>query len=278
MSGQDRPTVRFLGTGASGSTPGDGRSYRRESSLLAEAHGTRLLLDVTRDFSEQARGLDGIDAILLTHAHRDACGGLAQLRVWLRARGLGPVALLAAPGTLAGVRRHFARLDHVVPVAVDEDEQRRCGPWSLRALEVPHATHPYTPTYAWRVEAAGHALVYASDVASLTARLRMFAAGASLLAIDGAMWRRRLYSHLSADVALPVLCRWDVDRIALTQIGRSAPPHEEFERAVRGLCSRAFPAYDGLELRLGTRLSDWESAHLESGETTVASTGLRRDA
>ena len=29
--------------------------------------------------------------MLLTHAHRDACGGLPRLRGWLGARGLGPV-------------------------------------------------------------------------------------------------------------------------------------------------------------------------------------------
>ncbi len=62
------------------------------------------------------------------------------------------------------------------------------------------------------------------------------------------MWRRRLLSHLTVDEALPELCEWDVERIALTQIGRSAPPHEELAPAVARLCARAFPAYDGLEL------------------------------
>ena len=37
-----------------------------------------MLLDVTRDFSGQASTLPAIDAVLLTHAHRDACEGLAR--------------------------------------------------------------------------------------------------------------------------------------------------------------------------------------------------------
>ena len=37
--------------------------------------GTSILLDATRDFKREARGLDRIDAILLTHAHRDAFTG-----------------------------------------------------------------------------------------------------------------------------------------------------------------------------------------------------------
>ncbi len=253
MAGSGRssiPAVRFLGTGASGGTPGVGRSLRRESSMVAWFEGVWILVDVTRHFSVQAPALGGIDAVLLTHAHRDACGGLAQLRAWLRERGGGPVALYAAPGTLADVRRRFARLDHLELVAVGEAEQQRCGPWRMSALEVPHAAHPYTPTYAWRISAAGFTLVYASDVASLTSQLRAFAAGASLLVVDGAMWRRRLFSHLTADEALPALCEWDVERIALTQIGRSAPPHEALASAVGRLCARAFPAYDGLEVAL----------------------------
>ena len=56
--------------------------------------------------------------------------------------------------------------------------------------------------------------------------------------------------HLRADRALPIVCKWDVERIVLTQIGRAAPPHERFEREVKALCPRAAPAYDGLELPL----------------------------
>ena len=64
------------------------------------------------------------------------------------------------------------------------------------------------------------------------------------------MWDRPLYSHLRCDRALPVVCDWDVRRIALTQIGRSAPPHDRLARRVRALCAKALPAYDGLELDL----------------------------
>jgi hypothetical protein len=65
------------------------------------------------------------------------------------------------------------------------------------------------------------------------------------------MWRPTLFSHLRVDQAVPVACAWEVERIMLTQTGRTAPPHERFEREVRSLCARAVPAHDGLELWVG---------------------------
>jgi metal-dependent hydrolase (beta-lactamase superfamily II) len=91
----------FLGTGAAGGTPGRGRSARRESSLLVQDSATRLLIDATHDFENQAARLDRIDAVLLTHGHRDASGGLPALRSWSRRRHAGPLPVLAHPDTIA---------------------------------------------------------------------------------------------------------------------------------------------------------------------------------
>ena len=68
--------------------------------------------------------------------------------------------------------------------------------------------------------------------------------------IDGATYGRRIFTHLRIDDDLPSICEWEVDRIFLTQIGRSAPPHEQLQRTVAHLCRRARPAYDGLTVRL----------------------------
>lgn len=92
------------------------------------------------------------------------------------------------------------------------------------------------------------AAVYASDVARLTPKLERFSSGATLLILDRAMWGRTLFTHLRANQALPVVCAWQVERIVLTQIGRTAPAHELLERQVRALCPKAAPGYDGLEL------------------------------
>jgi phosphoribosyl 1,2-cyclic phosphodiesterase len=240
--------LRFLGTGASGGTPGTGRSRRRESSLLVDA-GRRLLIDVTRDWGEQQRELDGpLDAILLTHGHRDACGGIAALRPWLRERSQASVPVHASRQTIAVVRRRVRRLDHCEFVELEPHRRVRSGNVMITAVTVPHARERHIPTYAWRLTAGRRSVVYASDVARLTPELRRFARGAAILVIDAAMWGRSLFSHLTIDRELPGLCDWAVDRVVLTQIGRTAPPHRELRREALRLCPKALPAYDGLSL------------------------------
>jgi phosphoribosyl 1,2-cyclic phosphate phosphodiesterase len=237
--------LTFLGTGAAGGTPGRGRSERRESALHVEA-GASVLIDVPRHAALSAP--ERLDAVMLTHAHRDAAGGLPAL-CRRQPRDRTPLSLLAAPEAIAALRERH-RLERLEAVPVQPGRKRRIGELAVTAADVPHARERRFRTYAWRVEADGATLVYASDVARLETPLERLARGADLLVIDGAMWRRSLFSHLTIDRELPRLCRWPVQRIVLTQIGRTAPPHEELARAVAELCPRAAPAWDGLNAEL----------------------------
>lgn len=219
-----------------------------ESSAWYTWRSLRLLVDVTRHFDVQARRLDRPpDAILLTHAHRDAAGGVgAKLRRYCREQRCDPIPLLAHPDAIDRIRTRTSTLDHVRPVPTGPGRPVRIGAAVIDACDVPHASTEGFPTYAWRVRAAGRTVVYASDVSELTPRLRRFAARADLLVVDGAMYRRARLSHLRIDEDLPRLCDWPIGRIVLTQIGRSAPDHHRLVVIVAELCSRAIPAHDGL--------------------------------
>jgi phosphoribosyl 1,2-cyclic phosphodiesterase len=242
--------LTFLGTGAAGGTPGRGRSRRRESSLLVAA-GANLLIDATTHLAQQLSDVDALDAVVLTHAHRDAAGGVAALGRWCAERGNPPLRLYASPQAIEVLKARHRRLEHVETQAVEPGERHRVRGITLQAADVPHAREARYRTFAWRLEDGRARLVYASDVARLESTLERFARGAHLLVIDGAMWRRTLYSHLTIDRELPTLCRWPVERILVTQIGRTAPPHERLQQAVADLCGRAAPAWDGLTVELG---------------------------
>jgi phosphoribosyl 1,2-cyclic phosphodiesterase len=209
--------------------------------------GIALLIDVTSDFAVQAERLTGIDAILLTHGHRDAIGGLPALRRWwLERDGSHPIDVFLSDATAAIIRTRYRRLEHCRLHIAAAGRSRRIGALSVSPIVVPHARDPRFITYAWRVSAGPRSLVYASDIACLTPELEAFCAGATVLVLDGAMWRRRLFSHLTIDQALPTACSWAVDSIILTQIGRTAPPHHHLQRQLASLCPKARAAHDGL--------------------------------
>jgi phosphoribosyl 1,2-cyclic phosphodiesterase len=237
--------VRFLGTGPAAGRPGRGRSRRSESSLLVTATDHTILIDATRDFAHQVRGIAGIDAVLLTHAHRDATGGIGQLDRWLRSR----VPVWATRGTVEAMTARHRELSHLdLRVAASrspvEWRDSRFVP-----LLVPHA--PDCTTFAWRIEHGSASLVYASDVARLTRSLEALCDDCDLLVLDGAMWRRRLYTHLEIGAAVSIVRRWAARRILFTQLGRSTPDHASLDRWLRGIDRRIGAAYDGLEVELG---------------------------
>ena len=89
----DRLTVRVLGSGTSQGIPRiacdcavctstDPRDRRYRASVLLAFGERRVLVDCGPDFKWQAltAGLRRLDAVLLTHEHQDAIGGLDELR------------------------------------------------------------------------------------------------------------------------------------------------------------------------------------------------------
>ncbi|MCR5004106.1 MAG: MBL fold metallo-hydrolase [Bacteroidales bacterium] len=89
----DEVTLRFLGTGTSQGVPiigckcdvcqsPDFHDKRFRSSVLVNYKGLSILVDAGPDFRSQmlAAGVGHLDAILITHNHKDHTGGLDDLR------------------------------------------------------------------------------------------------------------------------------------------------------------------------------------------------------
>jgi phosphoribosyl 1,2-cyclic phosphodiesterase len=234
--------VRFLGTGPAGGRPGRGRSHRRESSLAVSSDAGTILIDVGRDAATQLRSLDSIDLVLLTHAHRDASGGLPVLE--RRARSQLPI--FASRDTVRRLRARHPRLTRVELHAVTSRATFAWRDWRITPLSVPHARD--CATFAWRLDGAGCSIVYASDVARLTRGLRELADRCDLLVLDGAMWQRTIFTHLEIQATAPIVATWPVRRVLFTQLGRSTPKHEVLDAWLRAFDPRFAAAYDGLEL------------------------------
>lgn len=89
------PKLTFLGTGTSQGVPiigchcnvcksGDSRDKRLRSSVFIEYLGLRLLIDAGPDFRQQMlrAHIENLDAILLTHQHKDHTAGLDDVRAF----------------------------------------------------------------------------------------------------------------------------------------------------------------------------------------------------
>ena len=87
--------LKFLGTGTSQGVPiiacpcrvcssGDSRDKRFRASALVRHNGKTILIDAGPDFRMQmiGAGVKHLDAILLTHFHRDHTGGLDDVRAF----------------------------------------------------------------------------------------------------------------------------------------------------------------------------------------------------
>ena len=138
--------LTFLGTGAAGGTPGEGRSNRRESSMLVDGEdpsAVRLLLDVTRDVEDQLDDAAALDAVLLTHGHRDASGGMAALDAMRGDDVVLPVHGHERTLTAVRERRGEAAPEHLELRAVAAGEQVEVGvPWRRLPSRSPtRATH-----------------------------------------------------------------------------------------------------------------------------------------
>lgn len=111
--------VTFLGTGTSTGVPVIGcgcrvctstnpRNHRLRPSLLLEWNDSRILVDSSSDFRQQAlrHRIDRLDAVLYTHAHADHVMGLDDLRIYnFRQRSDLPV--YGSASTLEDLRRTF---------------------------------------------------------------------------------------------------------------------------------------------------------------------------
>jgi phosphoribosyl 1,2-cyclic phosphate phosphodiesterase len=262
--------VLFLGTGPAAAVPRSGhrdalcrdarrggKSRRlRSSALLTHADRT-VLIDAGPDVERQLESAHPprLDAVLLTHGHSDACGGLRDLDRWI-ARHLGsrPVPVITDHATRRRLLRTASGLKRIELRGVRPYATVGIGPLRVTPFAVRHSATPGFATFGYRF---GGRLAYASDMAGLPPRSRLLLQGIPTLVLDGAAWiGARIPSHLSADAAVRLGAELGAKKIILTQIGHGYPPHAEAERRLRAYCTRrggdrppsVMLAYDGMRL------------------------------
>lgn len=262
-------TVTLLGTGPAEAIPRAGHTdpacqdarrggkSRRTRSAALVVHGrTSVLIDAGPDIRQQLarEAVRKLTAVCLTHAHADACGGLADLNQWLAQTRSNPLPLLANAGTLQRLRARSAQLTHLVPTVTRQFKGFRVTSLNIIPFPVHHSLQPGFPTSGFKI---GNGLIYASDVASLPARSQKLLHHADTAILDGAMYfHHSLPAHLGVDEAIRIANDLEIKHLVLTQISHTYPPHRIAAREIIAYWRRQrqpFPqeltlAFDGLQL------------------------------
>jgi phosphoribosyl 1,2-cyclic phosphate phosphodiesterase len=225
--------------------PHNPKNRRRRVSLLVEHAGHTILIDTGPDLREQllAARVCRLDAVLLTHDHADHAHGIDDLRQVFHAMGT-PVACFAAPATWAVLRKRF---DYVFdggefyPATCTATEL--AGPFDVGSLRVTpfEQNHGNIDSTGYRIEAAGRAVAYSTDVKQLDARADAALARLDLWVVD-ALRRTPHPTHSHLAQTLHWIAKYQPAQAILTHMDQSM----DYETLLAELPQGVAPGFDGM--------------------------------
>lgn len=251
--------ITFLGTGTSQGVPvigckcevctsTDPRDQRLRSSVMVETGGFRLVIDAGPDFRMQMlrENINRIDALLITHGHKDHIGGLDDVRPfnYLMRK---PVEVYAAARVHDDIRRDFF-------YAFEEDRYPgipefhlhtvhnipfRIGPVEVIPVEVDH----------YQLKVLGFRMgdfAYITDASHIPASEMDKLRNLEVLVINALRMEPHI-SHFSLPEALEVISELRPRRAFLTHISHRLGIHASVART---LPREVWLAYDGLKIDL----------------------------
>ena len=253
--------MTFLGTGTSMGVPvltcncqvcqsEDARDKRlRCSALLQTKHGKYILLDIGPDFRSQMfrANVPRIDAILVTHAHRDHVAGIDDVRPYNYVQR-APLDMYANEQAACAIMHdyhyifephQYAGLPEITMHTVRDEE---CLEVAGECVVPVRAMHKDLPVLAYRIGRVG----YVTDVSYIAAEELQKLVGVDVLVVN-ALRKQKHYSHFCLTEALHVIEQVSPRCAYLTHVSHEMGLHAEVSTD-GSLPSNVYLAYDGLEV------------------------------
>ena len=251
--------VTFLGTGASHGIPIVGckcsvcqsvnpKDKRLRSSIYIETDGVHILVDPGPDLRQAAlrEGFTQIDAVLVTHEHKDHTAGIDDIRTfnYIMRRA---IPFYAQPRVTDTIRREYAYAfnEPHYPGAPElilnpiSDE-----PFDVQGVAVTPITvmHGTLPTTGFRI---GN-FAYITDAKYIPADQMTKLQGLDTLVIN-ALRVEQHPAHLSLGESLQIIADLKPRCAYLTHISHKIPVYDEL---IKMLPDNVRSAYDGLKIRI----------------------------
>ena len=254
--------VTFLGTGTSQGVPvigcrcrvcraTDRRDRRLRTSAMVECGDRRIVIDAGPDFRYQMlrAGVRRIDAILLTHLHKDHIGGIDDVRAFnfVDYPTVRPVDIYATHATAECVRKDFdyafaadkyRGVPEIVLHEIDADT-----PFSIGGMNIT----PIAGRHSERFEVTGYRIgrfAYLTDFSYISPRNIERIKGVDTLVVNALRWTEH-DSHFNVAQALDLIGKIAPRKAYLTHMSHEIGLHADIAER---LPDNVEAAYDTLQI------------------------------
>lgn len=247
--------VTFLGTGTSQGIPviacscpvchsDDKRDNRLRTSLLVELEDFRFVIDAGPDFRQQMLRADvqSLDAILVTHEHKDHIGGMDDVRAF-NFKSHKPIDVYCDIRVQDAVRREYPYVfaEKKYPGAPMMNLHTITGePFSLPGIEVIpiEVSHYWLPVFGFRIGE----LAYITDANHISDDNMEKMKGVKYFVVN-ALRQEKHISHFNLEEAIEVIKKVNPEFGYITHIGHQMGLFREVSKI---LPEKISLAYDGL--------------------------------
>lgn len=262
--------ITFLGTGTSQGVPviacncavchsDDQRDKRlRTSALITDNAGNNILVDIGPDFRAQmlTHDVQHLEAILITHAHRDHVGGIDDIRPfnWVQQRNMD---IYANSEALQSIKHdyHYIFDYHQYPGLPEATlhDVSDCRPFKVGLVTVTpiRGMHKDLPVLGYRLDeqqdgAASTSLAYITDMNHIESSELQKLKGLDLLVIN-ALRQKKHFSHFCLSEALDIIGQCHPQKAYLTHMSHEMGFHNEVDAT---LPEGVHLAYDNLTINI----------------------------